>query len=350
MVTHWTQAPVQAPDKETETLARSRQGNLTKPPGSLGALEELAVRLAGLQGTPLPSLEKIAISIFAADHGIATEGVSAFPQAVTAEMIRNFSRGGAAISVLAKELGATLEVVNLGTVAPIEDDLTGVVDEVIAAGTRSFLRDMAMSESEMERALKAGMRAAERAGQTHAQAFIGGDMGIGNTTSSAAIYASLLGISAEQACGPGTGLDETGVKQKARILQDALDYHGSELSPRQILQYLGGFEIAALTGAYLRSAQLGIPVLVDGYIATAAALLANAIQPAVRDWFIFTHRSAEPAHTAALERLQAQPLLDLGMRLGEGSGAAVAAGVIRSALALHCRMATFSEAGVSGKV
>lgn len=349
-MTHWTERPVKAIDHSARETAIARQNDLTKPPGSLGMLEEVAIRFAGMQGTALPSADQVAIRIFAADHGIACEGVSAFPQAVTAEMIRNFSRGGAAISVLARELGASLKVMNLGTVVALEAGLEGVVDAVIAPGTRSFLSASAMSEFELDLALTAGKQAAEATYLAGAELFIGGDMGIGNSTSSAAIYASLLGLTAQQACGSGTGLDESGVRRKAAIVQRSLDFHGSGHSPLALLQRMGGFEIAALSGAYLRCAQLGLPVLVDGYITTAAALISAAIQPDVKSWLVFSHQSAEPAHAAALEKMQATPLLNLNMRLGEGSGAAMAAGVIRHALALHRNMATFSEAHVSGKL
>ncbi|MDO6459223.1 nicotinate-nucleotide--dimethylbenzimidazole phosphoribosyltransferase [Granulosicoccaceae sp. 1_MG-2023] len=345
----WTESAIPSPDRNAQEAALARQNKLTKPPGSLGRLEDIAVHLAALQDNARPQLRHIAISVFAADHGIAADGVSAFPQAVTAEMVRNFSRGGAAIGVLAKELQASLEVVNLGTVCPIEADLPGVVDAVIAPGTASFRRQAAMTEAQLDSALAAGKAAAERAAAAKADLFIGGEMGIGNTTSSAAIYAALLDLDAAQVSGPGTGLDEQGVQNKTRILQEALAFHGAGHPPRELLRRVGGFEIAALTGAYLRCAQLGIPALVDGFITTAAAMLAVALRGECRDWLLFSHRSAEPAHHAALEQLQAEPLLDLHMRLGEGSGAAVAAGLMRHALALHNGMATFDEAGVSGK-
>ncbi len=342
---HWFNEPIPAPDAATLTAARERQTQLTKPPGSLGRLEELGVTLAAMQNTQHPRVEHIWITVFAGDHGIVAEGVSAFPQVVTAEMVRNFARGGAAISVLAQEWGARLEVVNVGTVEPMED-LPGVMHHRIGPGTANFIHEPAMTVDQLQEALAAGRHAADRAAINGAHLFIGGEMGIGNTTSATAVACSLLNRPAAHLAGPGTGLDAVGVQRKALVIERALAKQRSD-QPLEALQRLGGFEIAALTGAYLRCGQLGLPVLVDGFITTVAALVAVRLRPELSAWLFYAHCSAEQGHRRLLEALEVQPLLDLGMRLGEGSGAATAAPILRAAAALHARMATFAEAGVS---
>lgn len=346
----WLAQPCAKVNETSHAAALARQGQLTKPPGSLGKLEAIAVQLAALQGTEKPQMKRVQISIFAADHGVAAEGVSAFPQAVTAEMVKNFARGGAAISVLAKQNNATLEVINLGTAFPVES-LAKVRDEQIAPGTANFAQGPAMTAVQLAAALQAGRAAALRAKQDGAHLFIGGEMGIANTTSASAIACALLQESPQLLAGPGTGLDSKGVAHKAAVIQRALDLHRANLTqPLDVLRHVGGFEIAALTGAYLAAAQNGLAVLVDGFISTTAALAAVRIQPGVRDWLLFAHSSAEPGHQRVLAALDAQPLLQLGMRLGEGSGAATVVPLLKLACALHNNMATFAEAGVSDKL
>jgi len=265
-------------------------------------------------------------------------------------MVKNFARGGAAISVLAKQTNATLEVINLGTVFPVEP-LAQVRDEHIAAGTANFAQSPAMTEAQLAAALQTGQAAALRAKQSGAHLLIGGEMGIANTTSASAIACALLQESPQLLAGPGTGLDSKGVEHKAAVIQRALELHRANLAqPLDVLRHVGGFEIAALAGAYLAAAQNGIPALVDGFISTVAALTAVRIQPGVRDWLLFAHTSAEPGHQRVLDALDAQPLLQLGMRLGEGSGAATAVPLLQLACALHNNMATFAEAGVSDKI
>ena len=342
---HWYDAPIAAPDAAVLAAARDRQAQLTKPPGSLGRLEELGVTLAAMQGIQQPRVDKVWITVFAGDHGVVAEGVSAFPQVVTAEMVRNFARGGAAISVLARTWDARLEVVNVGTVQPLEE-LPGVLDARVGPGTANFVREPAMTGDQLHEALMAGHDAAERAAINGARLFVGGEMGIGNTTSAAALACSLLGLPAAQLAGPGTGLDAAGVTHKALVIERALARHRSD-QPLAALQRLGGFEIAALAGAYLRCGQLGLPALVDGFITTAAALVAVRLRPDLAPWLFYAHCSAEPGHRRLLDALDAKPLLELGMRLGEGSGAAVAVPILRAAAALHAGMATFAEAGVS---
>jgi nicotinate-nucleotide--dimethylbenzimidazole phosphoribosyltransferase len=344
----WLNVPPASPNKLTEQAAQARQAVLTKPPGALGRLEWLAIRLAALQGTERPSAHNVYIAVFAADHGVTAEGVSAFPQAVTVEMVRNFARGGAAISVLARELGAALEVVNLGTVD--HPSVDGVKNYDLGRGTANFAIEPAMTEHQLACALHAGRHAAERAKLGDAQIFIGGEMGIGNTTAAAALACAFLDAAPEDLAGPGTGLDGHGVRHKAEVIRRALALHKPHLSsPLEVLRRLGGFEIAALAGSYIACAQMGVPVLVDGFIASSAALAASRLRPGVEEWLLLSHASAEPGHRSILRALDATPLLDLGLRLGEGSGAATAIPLLRMACALHNGMATFAEAGVSNK-
>lgn len=345
----WLDQEPQRPDEDAAAAARARQGELTKPPGALGDLEAFAITLAGWQGRVLPRLDRVHIAVFAADHGVTDEGVSAFPSAVTAEMIKNFVCGGAAISVLARALNATLEVINLGTIG--QGVIAGIYDVALGPGTANFVNGPAMTEAQLEGALEAGRQSIERALGHGAQLYVGGDMGIGNTTAAAALACALLSAKPEALAGPGTGLDERGVARKAAVIRRALDKHSGHLrTPRHALQRLGGFEIAALAGAYVRCAQLGLPALIDGFISGAAALVASRMRPGAQAWWLFAHRSKEPGHAAILTELEARPLLDLGMRLGEGSGAAVAVPLLRLACELHAGMATFAEAGVSGKL
>ena len=344
--TDWLNTEATALNEQAEQQALGRQAELTKPPGALGELESIAVRLAAMQGQVKPELNNIHISVFAADHGIAASGVSAFPQAVTTEMVKNFSRGGAAISVLAKQLGATLEVINLGTVFD-PGSLPGVLDQRIANSTADFSQQAAMSEEQLSLALESGRQAAQRAEST--DLFIGGEMGIGNTSSASAIACALLKLPASDLVGPGTGLDQTGIKRKTEIISKALQLHQEADSPLEILRYFGGFEIAALVGSYISCAQSSKPVLVDGFISSVAALLATRLCTNAADWFFYAHASAEPGHIHIMKALNATPLLNMGMRLGEASGAATAVPLLQMACALHNNMATFAEAGVSNK-
>jgi nicotinate-nucleotide--dimethylbenzimidazole phosphoribosyltransferase len=342
----WLTAACIAVDEESMRLARDHQSQLTKPPGSLGMLEALAIRLAGMQRSAIPAVDKVWISVFAGDHGIAAEGVSAFPQVVTGEMVRNFANGGAAISVLARALGASLEVVNLGTVND-PGELPGVRRAIIAAQTRNFCEGPAMDDRQLAAALRAGADSVDAAREAGSALFIGGEMGIANTTSAAALACALLEETPNHLAGAGTGLDDAGIRHKAEVIERALAHYPASHDPLAWLGRVGGFEIAALVGAYIAAAQCGLPVLVDGFITTAAALVAVRIQPACRDWMFFAHRSRERGHARLLEALQAEPLLDLGLRLGEASGAAAAVPLLRLACELHNHMATFAQAQVS---
>lgn len=348
MSNSWWLKPAQAIDVPMREAALARQQQLTKPAGSLAQLERLAVQLAGLQGRERPAVDQLWIAIFAADHGVVAEGVSAYPQEVTGQMLHNFVNGGAAISVLARQLSAQLDVVDLGTVSPM--DLPGVRHLRIGAGTANFAQGPAMSVEQGLAALQAGRDSVLRAKAVGTELFIGGEMGIGNTTAASAVACSLLECAARLLVGPGTGLNAEGIQHKTHVIERALALHAEQAGdPLSSLFCLGGFEIAALTGAYLACAQEGIAVLVDGFICSVAALVAVRLNPSCRNWLLFGHRGAEPGHRYLLETLQAEPLLDLGLRLGEGSGAALAVPLVRLACELHNGMATFAEAAVADR-
>lgn len=345
----WLDMPATPPDEAYRQFAEVRQANLTKPPGALGRLESIAIELAAMQGKEKPSLDRVRIVVFAGDHGIAEENVSAFPQAVTAEMVKNFANGGAAINVLTNGLQAKLEVINLGTAADT-GSLPNVINQPLGKGTANFSKEPAMNERQLSLAINIGRQSAERAVMKGVDLFIGGEMGIANTTAATALVCALTDISVEDLAGPGTGLNTAGVSHKVKVIKAALKLHKDHTdSPINVLRYFGGFEIAALTGAYLACARMGVPILVDGFIASAAALVATRQCSGVADWLLFSHASAEPGHQYIMQSLQAEPILDLGLRLGEGSGAAVAVPLLRMACALHNNMATFEEAEISNK-
>ena len=347
-MTDWIETACPAPSAAHAEHARARQSVLTKPPGSLGRLETLAVALAALQATERPRAARAPIVLFAGDHGVTAQGISAFPASVTVEMLRNFTAGGAAIAVLARELGVPLTVIDAGTLA--ETPMPGVVTDKPRNGTRDFSVEAAMTAAELDAALAAGRRAVEAAGD--ADLILFGEMGIGNTTAAAALAAAMLGRPVAEIAGAGTGLDPAGIEHKVRVIESALAHHGLTLgdaAPRRVLEAVGGLEIAALTGAMIAAAQRRTPILVDGFIVTVAALAATRLNPGVRPWLLFAHRSAERGHGTVLDALSAEPILDLGLRLGEGSGAAAALAVLRVACALHNGMATFAEAAVSNR-
>ena len=347
MATEWWQDAVAQVDHPALEQAQQRQTQLTKPQGALGRLEQLAIRLAGWQGNSRPTLERIWISVFAGDHGVALEGVSTVPQAVTGQMLRNFANGGAAISVMARQLGATLDLRDLGLAVPIET-LPGVHHLNLAPGSANLRYEPALTAELCRQALQAGRQAVLEAAGQGAQLFVAGEMGIGNTTPACAMASLLLDQPVAALVGPGTGLDAEGLRRKTAVIEAAVRLHGPQChGALDVLTCLGGLEIAAIAGAYLAAAQQGIPMLVDGYICSTAALCATGLNPDCREWMLFGHRSAEPGHAAVLAALQAGPLLDLGMRLGEGTGAAAAVPLLRMACALHNDMATFAEAAVA---
>lgn len=325
--------------------AIARQAQLTKPTGALGRLEQLAIELAGLQATERPRAARAPIIIFAGDHGIVAQGVSAYPQAVTIAMMANFAAGGAAISVLARELGSTLAVVDAGTLA--EGAMPGIVTDKQRHGTRDFSVEAALTPAELAFAFEAGQRAVVRAKAYRPDLLIFGEMGIGNTTAAAAIAASLLGVSGEEVAGTGTGVDAAGRAHKARVIDAAIARHGvTGAAPGDILCAVGGLEIAAISGAIIAAAQARIPVLIDGFIVSVAALAAVRLNPSCQPFLLPSHQSAEQGHRLVLRALNVQPLISLDLRLGEGSGAAIALPLVRSACALHNDMATFAQANV----
>ena len=342
----WWQAPCKALDQQALQQAQARQAQLTKPQGSLGLLETVAVRMAAQQGTLKPCADNLWFVLFAGDHGVVAEGVAAYPQAVTVQMLANFVAGGAAISVLARTLNAHLEVHNLGTATDCTH-LKEVVQHNLGPGTLNFTQGAAMTETQCLAALDVGRAVALRAAQNGCQLLLGGEMGIGNTTTASALACALLDKPVQDMIGIGTGLDDAGMQRKRCAIEQALALHQGPHSAFEWLMRVGGFEIAALTGLYLGCAQAGVSVLVDGLICTAAATVAVRMNPAVADWLIFAHSGAEPGHKHLLAALEAEPLLALGLRLGEGSGAALAVPLVRLACTLHAEMATFAQAQVA---
>jgi len=343
---------IKSVSNEAQKKALKHQGLLTKPQGSLGRLEALAVQLAGHQNRIYPQVTAPWISVFAADHGVSVEGVSAFPAVVTQEMVKNFSMGGAAITVLAKENLAHFEVVDVGVLNDITQggniSFAHLHSFRVAAGSFNFLHQPAMTNEMLQKAMAAGCCAVERALEAEADLFIAGEMGIGNTTSATAIIAQLCDASVDNIVGLGTGINATQKQLKAEVIKQGLQTHKALFTESlEVLRCVGGLEIAALVGAYLACAEKGLTMVVDGMIACAAALVVCEMAPEAKKWMIFGHQSIEPAQQCVFERLEVRPLLDLSLRLGEGSGAALCIPVIKMACALHEKMATFSEAGVS---
>jgi nicotinate-nucleotide--dimethylbenzimidazole phosphoribosyltransferase len=348
-----------AADASRVALQRAIEERLlsqTKPPGSLGLLEEIAARMARVQITLSPSAEKARICVFAGSHGIARSGVSAFPPEVTIQMVANFLAGGAAVCVLARAAGASLHVINTGVEGvpdPSWRNNPSYFERSQRAGTRSFLEDKAMSSTECQSALKAGEEQVRLAVKDGIEILAIGEMGIGNTTSASALCAALLNIHPDIVTGPGTGIDSVGLARKRLIVREALQKHstsnGPEPTARHWLECVGGYEIAAMTGTIIAAAENGLPVLVDGFIATAAALVAARLSPKSLEVCFFAHQSGEPGHAIVLSQLGVKPILSLGMRLGEASGAALALPIVRASTRLFCEMATFQSAGISGK-
>jgi len=339
-------------DLEAERAASRRLDSLTKPAGSLGYLEHLIKQYAAIRRDPNALFGGAALLVFAADHGIAAAAVSAYPKAVTVEMLRNIGAGGAAISVLARSFGYKLVVSDVG----VETDtsaapLPGVRYRRVAPGTRSFLEGTAMAPEQARLALEIGIETAHEAAAGGATLLGIGEMGIANSTSATALLAALTRVPPAHIAGRGTGLDDAGLQRKIGVIEAALQLHKDSLyEPLDMLAALGGFEIAAMAGACLGGAAKRLPLVIDGFIATAAALTAQTICPGLRGYMFFAHRSAEGGHSLVLERLGVRPILDLGMRLGEGTGAVLAMKLLEGALTLFREMATFESAGVSGKL
>jgi nicotinate-nucleotide--dimethylbenzimidazole phosphoribosyltransferase len=347
-----TIAAIRPVDGEAAALADQHLDSLTKPPGSLGHLEEIVRRYAAIRRDGSAKKGRGAIAVFVADHGIAEEGVSAFPKAVTLEMLRNIASGGAAISVLRRRFGYELRVVDVGVEADSSaEPFAGVTHRRIGPGTKNFLKGDAMTRDQAMRAIEVGIEIAREFAAAGVTLLGIGEMGIANSTSAAAVMSAITGIAPARLAGRGTGLDDDGWKHKVDVVERGLALHRDTFGDGlKILAALGGFEIAAMAGVCLGGAAVNVPVVVDGFIATAAAIAANAISSGLSEHMFFSHRSAEGGHREALEWLRARPILDLDMRLGEGTAAALAMSIIDSALDLFHQMATFQSASVSGKI
>lgn len=343
--------PVDASTHDLAARAQRAIDSKTKPLGALGHLEGWAVRLACIQRTLTPRLDRARVLVFGADHGVAAEGVSAYPAQVTPEMMRNFARGGAAINVLARANHVEVEVIDVGVNADLSD-VTGLTHAKVRAGSRNMIREPAMTAAECDAALTVGRTAVQRAVRDGVQVVGLGEMGIGNTTAAAALLSALTGAAPAETVGRGTGIDDARLAHKRAIVAQALARHAAS-STREaaqgsgILASLGGLELAAIAGAALEASALGLVVVADGFISTVAVLAATHIDPAVSRHVFAAHRSAEAGHALALDALGARPMLALDMRLGEGTGAALAISLLRSAAAVLSEMATFASAGVS---
>jgi nicotinate-nucleotide--dimethylbenzimidazole phosphoribosyltransferase len=341
-----------APDPKWLKQARSHLDNLTKPLGSLGRLEDIAARFVAIRNGEIDGPLKKAAYVFAADHGIVAEGVSAYPKEVTRQMVLNFLQQGAAINVLANLHETELTIVDVGVDADF-GDLPGLLHRKVRSGTRNMLHEPAMSEEEMLQALQVGLRLATSAQQKGQTLIAAGEMGIGNTTSASAITAVLTRQAPAAVTGAGAGLEKSAQDHKVRVVDAILRKHfaenltASQVSPLEVLRCVGGLEIAAMVGLVLGAARYRIPIVTDGFISTAAAALAYAVEPRVKDYLFAGHRSEEPGHRFLLEYLRLDPILTLNMRLGEGTGAVLAMPIIESALRLYTEMATFASAGVS---
>jgi len=341
---------VPALDEKAMQGAIERQSHLTKPAGSLGRLEEIAVKVAGIRGEAIPKPGKKRVILCAGDHGVTVEGVSAFPSAVTPMMVLNFLKGGAAINALAKVACAEVQVVDVGVAADLPRSKK-LVSAKVAKGTKNFKTGSAMTPSECSKAFELGVNLARKAKKDKVKWVVLGEMGIGNTTSAAALMAALLPCAVEDVTGFGTGIDRTQWLNKCRVIQEGLHLHqAATLKPWDLLQRLGGLEIAALVGVVMGCAENRIPVVVDGFITSAAFLVAFRLNPRVKDFCFFSHRSEEPGHGKFFEILKEEPLLSLRMRLGEGTGGALALNLLESALCAHAEMATFESASVPQKL
>ena len=341
-----TLARIAPPDPAVARETQALLDGKTKPRGSLGRLEELACRIAAARGVPVPELPVKAVVVMAGDHGVAAEGVSAFPQEVTWQMVANFVRGGAGINVLARQAGAEVVVADLGVKEPVA--LPGVRAVRIGAGTRNLAREPAMTRAQAVAALEAGIAIADELAGRGVTLLATGEMGIGNTTPAAALTAHFTGARAEEVTGRGTGVDDAGLARKVEVVRRALALHApAAADPLDALARLGGFEIAGLAGLVLGAAARRVPVIVDGFISGAAALAAVRLAPAAKGYLVAAHRSVERGHARVLEALDARALLELDLRLGEGTGAALAMHLVEASIRILREMATFASAGVS---
>ena len=320
----------------------------TKPPGSLGRLETLALQCGKIQNSLNPELVNPTILVFAGDHGITEEGVSPYPQEVTAQMVLNFLNGGAAINVFCRQNNISLHVVDAGVKTDFPEG-TDLINANIGKGTKNFCKEAAMSLEECEMAIEKGAELSRTIPVSTCSVIGFGEMGIGNTSSAAALTQRFTGLPVEDCVGKGTGLNDSGLEHKQTTIRQALEKHAQIKEPQAVLSTFGGFEIAMMVGAILESAVLKRIILIDGFIASAAFLSASKIVPEIKQYAVFTHKSDEQGHAEILKYLQVEPLISLGMRLGEGTGAAVAFPILQSAVSFLNQMASFESAGVSGR-
>ena len=342
---------ISSPGNSLDAALLDKINNKTKPLGALGQLEQLALQIGRIQKTLTPALANPQILVFAGDHGAAKAGVSAYPQDVTWQMVENFLAGGAAINVFAKHNGLGLRVIDAG-VAHDFGARDGLVDAKVGPGTRNYIEEPAMSAHECAAALVKGAEIARKLADEGCNVLGFGEMGIGNTASASLITHVLTGASLDDCVGRGTGLDDAGLARKRDLLAQAVARAAlpADADPMNVLAEFGGFEIVMMAGAMLGAAERGMTLLVDGFIVTSALLAASRIAPAIREYCIFCHRSAEPGHLAQLAELQADPLIDLGLRLGEGTGAALAWPLVKAAAGFLNEMASFESAGVAEKL
>jgi nicotinate-nucleotide--dimethylbenzimidazole phosphoribosyltransferase len=343
-------AKIRPLDETAMRSARVRQDALTKPRGSLGRLEELSIHLAGMTANPFPIVERKAVIVMAADHGVALEGVSAYPAEVTPQMVLNFLGGGAAINVLARQAGARVIVVDMGVAANISDESGKLISRKIGMGTANLAKGPAMTREQAQESIQSGIEVAQAEIAYGVDVLATGDMGIGNTTASAAIASALMNQSPDKIAGHGTGVDDNGLKRKIGVIARSLEMNQpNRKDALDVLAKVGGFEIGGLVGVILAAAANRKPIVIDGFISAAAAMIAAALAPAARDYMIAAHLSQERGHKLMLEWLGLNPLLDMNLRLGEGTGAALAFHLIEASTLILREMATFDEAGVSDK-
>ncbi len=345
-----TIAGIKPLDEKAMAEAQKRQDNLTKPQGSLGQLESLSIQIAGIKGNSRPWISHKVIFTLAGDHGVTKEGVSAYPSEVTPQMVYNFLRGGAGINVLARHVGARVVVADLG-VASVLDQHPDLKDKKVAFGTQNMMRGPAMSRAEAIRSIEAGIELVEEELLKRMDILGTGDMGIGNTTPSSAITALLTGVDISIVTGRGTGLDDQGRERKVKIIEKAIE--ANQPDPRDaidVLSKIGGFEIGGIAGVILAGARYGVPIVIDGFVSGAGALIATSLAPQVKPYLIASHQSAEQGHPILLKHIGLKPLLNLNMRLGEGTGAALGIFLVEASLKILNEMSTFAEAGVSEKV
>ena len=341
---------IQPLDTALRKQAQARLDRLTKPLGSLGRLEELAASYVTMTGQLKPNIPHGMVFTFAADHGVAVEGVSAYPREVTPQMVLNFLRGGAGVNVLARHAGVDVRVVDIGVDHEF-GPVSGLLDRKVMQGTRNLSVEPAMTRVQTERAVAIGIELAEDAVRDGVGLIGTGEMGIGNTTPSAAVTAVMTGRPVADVTGRGTGIDEAGRMHKVAVIQRAIDLHRpDQTDPLDVLAKIGGLEIGGLAGLILGAAAARVPVVLDGFIAGAAALIAVGLQPLCREYLIASHRSVEQGHRVILDHLGLKPLLDLDLRLGEGTGACLGMDLVCAAIKIYTEMATFGEAGVSEKV